>query len=110
MLPSSIGLINLTDRISELDKNHETTVIPNILSTYGIPQMLNKMDVSKRKIKMLNTSYNLSPLGLIVNKMVKNSGMHKRTLDDLKSRQNLPKNDSSYVPKLFKSTIFQSYS
>ncbi|MGH4052829.1 MAG: ParA family protein [Clostridium sp.] len=154
LLPSSIDLINLTDRISELDKNHETNnisipilskhltkdiidlydyvlidcppnlglitlngiyisdyyaipVIPDILSTYGIPQMLNKMDVSKRKIKMLNTSYNLSPLGLIVNKMVKNSGMHKRTLDDLKSRQNLPKNDSSYVPKLFKSTIFQ---
>lgn len=154
LLPSSLNLIDISDRISELDTNHETNsysipilakhltkqlidkydyvfidcppnlglitlngiyvsnyyvipVIPDILSTYGIPQMLEKIDVSKRKIKMLNTSYNLSELGLIINKMIKISGMHKRTLDDLQSRQNLPKTHPSYIPKLFNSIIYQ---
>lgn len=154
LLPSSLNLIDLSDRLSELDKNHETNkysipilskhlkrdlidrydyvlidcppnlalitlngiyvsdyyvipVIPDILSTYGIPQMLEKIELSKRKIKRLNTSYNLSELGLIINKMIKNSGMHKRTLSDLQSRQTMPREDLSYVPKLFESIIYQ---
>lgn len=69
--------------------------------------MLQKIEFSKRKIKMLNTSYNLSELGLIVSKTIKNSGMHKRTLADLQSRQNLTRNNPSYVPKLFNSIIYQ---
>lgn len=154
LLPSSINLIDLSDRLSELDKNHEINnhsipilskyltqklinrydyvlidcppnlglitlngiyisdyyvipVIPDILSTYGIPQMLNKIESSKRKLKRLNPSYNLSELGLIINKMIKRSGMHKRTLEDLRSRQDKPIKNSSYVPKLFKSIIYQ---
>jgi len=154
LLPSSLDLIDLCDRLSELDSNHETNsksipilskhltkelidtydyvlidcppnlglitlngiyisnqyvipVIPDILSTYGVPQMLNKIKLSKRKMKRLNTSYKLFELGLIVNKMVKNSGMHKRTLDDLKDRQRSPKSNDSYVPKLFNSVIYQ---
>ncbi len=154
LLPSSLNLIDLSDRLSELDKNHETNsysipilskhltkdlidqydyvlvdcppnlglitlngiyisdyyvipVIPDILSTYGIPQMLDKIELSKRKIKMLNTSYNLSELGLIVNKMIKNSGMHKRTFSDLQHRQYEPNDHRSYVPKLFNSVIYQ---
>lgn len=154
LLPSSLNLIDLSDRLSELDKNHDTNkhsvpilakhltkdliarydyvlidcppnlglitlngiyvsdyyvipVIPDILSTYGIPQMLNKIETSKRKIKMLNPSYDLSELGLIINKMTKNSGMHKRTLSDLLNRQTKSKNDLSYVPKLFESIIYQ---
>lgn len=154
LLPSSINLIDLSDRLSELDKNHEINnnsipilskyltqklinrydyvlidcppnlglitlngiyvsdhyvipVIPDILSTYGIPQMLNKIESSKRKLKRLNPSYNLSELGLIINKMIKRSTMHKRTLEDLRSRQAKPRKDSSYVPKLFESIIYQ---
>ncbi|AGY77727.1 ParA family protein [Clostridium autoethanogenum] len=154
LLPSSINLIDLSDRLSELDENHEVNdhsipilskyltkklinrydyvlidcppnlglitlngiyisdyyvipVIPDILSTYGIPQMLNKIESSKRKLKMLNPSYNLSELGLIINKMIKRSTMHKRTLEDLQSRQAKPKKDPSYVPKLFESIIYQ---
>lgn len=154
LLPSSLNLIDVGDRLSELDKNHEINkysipilskhlnkgiiarydyvlidcppnlglitlngiyvsnyyvipVIPDILSTYGIPQMLNKIELSKRKIKMLNPTYNLSELGLIINKMIKNSGMHKRTLSDLRNRQTIPREDLSYVPKLFESIIYQ---
>lgn len=154
LLPSSIDLIDISDRLSELDENHEINdksipilskhltqelideydyvlidcppnlglitlngiyvsdyyvipVIPDILSTYGIPQMITKMDATTRKIKMLNPSCNLSELGIIISKMIKNSGMHKRTLSDLKDRQNLSRNDSSYVPKLFNSIIYQ---
>ncbi|MBI6874887.1 ParA family protein [Clostridium aciditolerans] len=154
LLPSSLNLIDLSDRLSELDKNHETNkysipilskhlkrdlinrydyvlidcppnlalitlngiyvsdyyvipVIPDILSTYGIPQMLDKIELSKRKIKRLNPSYNLCELGLIINKMIKNSGMHKRTLSDLQNRQTKPTKDPSYVPKLFESIIYQ---
>ncbi|AWK51625.1 hypothetical protein DIC82_11585 [Clostridium beijerinckii] len=154
LLPSSLNLIDLSDRLSELDENHETNsysipilskhltkdlkdkydyilidcppnlglitlngifvsdyyvipVIPDILSTYGIPQMLDKIELSKRKLKRLNTSYNLKELGVIVNKMIKNSGMHKRTFNDLQSRQALLKNNPSYVPKLFSSVIYQ---
>lgn len=154
LLPSSLNLIDLSDRLSELDKNHETNkysipilskhltrdlvvrydyvlidcppnlglitlngiyvsdyyvipVIPDILSTYGIPQMLDKIELSKRKMKMLNPSYNLSELGLIINKMTKNSGMHKNTLSDLQNRQTKPRKDLSYVPKLFESIIYQ---
>ena len=154
LLPSSIDLIDISDRLSELDENHEINdksipilskhltqelideydyvlidcppnlglitlngiyvsdyyvipVIPEILSTYGIPQMITKMDATTRKIKMLNPSCNLSELGIIISKMIKNSGMHKRTLSDLKDRQNLSRNDSSYVPKLFNSIIYQ---
>jgi chromosome partitioning protein len=154
LLPSSLDLIDISDRLSELDTNHETNshsipilskhltrdlidsydyvlidcppnlglitlngiyvsdyyivpVIPDILSTYGIPQILAKIESSKRMIQRLNTSYNLSELGLIVNKMIKKSGMHKRTFSDLQSRQNLPRNNASYVPKLFESVIYQ---
>lgn len=154
LLPSSLNLIDISDRLSELDKNHETNsysvpilskhltgdlidkydyvlvdcppnlglitlngvyisdyyvipVIPDILSTYGIPQMLDKIEFSKRKIKMLNTSYNLTELGLIINKMIKNSGMHKRTFMDLQNRQNKHREHPSYVPKLFNSVIYQ---
>lgn len=154
LLPSSLNLIDISDRLSELDENHETNsnsipilskyltkdiidsydyvlidcppnlglitlngifvsdyyvipVVPDILSTYGIPQMLEKIDRSIRKLKRLNTSYDLNELGLIINKMTKNSGMHKRTLADLQSRQNLSKSNKSYVPKLFNSIIYQ---
>lgn len=154
LLPSSINLIDLSDRLSELDKNHETNsnsvpilskhltkdlidqydyvlidcppnlglitlngiyvsdyyvipVIPDILSTYGIPQILFKIELTKRKLKMLNTSYNLSELGVIVNKMAKVSGMHERTFEDLQIRQFLSKDDPSYIPKLFNSIIYQ---
>ncbi|MBU3161624.1 AAA family ATPase [Clostridium frigoris] len=154
LLPSSLDLIDLSDRISELDVNHETNsnsipilsnhltkelintydyvlidcppnlgfitlngiyisdyyvipVIPDILSTYGIPQMLNKIEFSKRKIKRLKSSYNLLELGLIVNKMIKNSGLHKTTLETLQNGQHLSKSDLSYVPTLFTSIIYQ---
>jgi len=154
LLPSSPDLIDLSDRISELDKNHETNntsipilskhltkelidtydyvlidcppnlglitlngiyisnyyvipVVPDILSTYGIPQMLEKIKISKRKLKRLYTSYKLLELGLIVNKMLKVSSMHKTTLANLQNKQNLLKDDLSYVPKLFNSIIYE---
>lgn len=154
LLPSSLNLIDISDRLSEIDKNHDTNsysipilskhitnylidkydyvlvdcppnlglitlngifisdyyvipVIPDILSTYGIPQMLDKIEVSIRKLKRLCPSYNLVELGLIVNKMIKNSGMHKRTFEDLQTRQTLSKDDLSYVPKLFNTVIYQ---
>ena len=153
LLPSSTDLMKLSDRLSELDKNHETNsisipilskhltkelintydyvlidcpanldlitlngiyisdyyiipVIPDILSTYGVPQILEKIDLLKRKLKRLNTSYNLLELGLIVNKMVKRRPMHEKILQSLKKRKNCSKTDIDYVPKLFDSIIY----
>ena len=154
LLPSSLNLIDLSDRLSELDKNPEISrysipilsrylnkgiiarydyvlidcppnlglitlnglyvsnyyvipVIPDTLSTYGIPHMLDKIKLSKERIKMLNPSHNLSELGLIINKMIKNSGMHRRILSDLQDRQTKPRENLRYVPKLFESIIYQ---
>ncbi|MBV7272731.1 AAA family ATPase [Clostridium sp. PL3] len=154
LLPSSLNLINIGDKLSELEKNHELNkysipilskhlnkgiiarydyvlidcppnldlitlnglyisnyyvipVLPDILSTYAIPEMLNKIELSKKKIKLLNPVYTLYELGLIVNKMIKNNGMHKRTLNNLQNRQTKPREDLNYVPKLFESIIYQ---
>ncbi|WP_411682754.1 ParA family protein [Clostridium thailandense] len=157
LLPSSLNLINIGDKLSELEKNYELNkysipilskhlnkgiiarydyvlidcppnldlitlnglyisnyyvipVLPDILSTYAIPEMLNKIELSKKKIKLLNPVYTLYELGLIVNKMIKNNGMHKRTLNNLQNRQTKPREDLSYVPKLFESIIYQENS
>lgn len=56
-------------------------VIPDILSTYGIPQIISRVEKLKRK-----TGVGIEPLGIVVSKFRIQSSIHKGQLSLLKAR------------------------
>lgn len=56
-------------------------VIPDILSTYGIPQIINRVEKLKKK-----TGIHLEPLGIVVSKFRVQSNVHKSQLRLLRAR------------------------
>lgn len=72
--------------------------IPDFLSTYGIPQILNRIGRFKKAIKK-----KLDPLGIVITKYQKNSKIHKNTLNTLKIQAKNLK-----IPYIFNTIIPQS--
>ncbi|EYE88631.1 regulatory protein [Fervidicella metallireducens AeB] len=75
-------------------------VIPDILSTWGIPQILDRITRCANDIKQINRGYDIKPLGIIITKYRSNNRMHRETTQDLISRGN-----RGEYPKVFNNII-----
>lgn len=101
--PPNLGVITLNGIY--LSQYYLIPVIADILSTYGIPQIWNKINKTSNDIKKINRGYNIQALGVIITKYRVQSRMHRETADDLRARSKLSTTDKNYVPYVFKSHI-----
>lgn len=90
--PPNLGIITLNGlRISQ---GFVIPTIPDILSTYGIPQILTRVGQFSREI-----AEEIRPLGIIITKYQSNSTVHINTVQRLRGNGN---------PQVFESMIYQS--
>lgn len=97
-------------------------VLPDTLSTYGLKQVINKIEKKTREIKRLDKDYNIKTLGVAINRYRDTKG-YKRIKDSLilsSSQQLIPevfnsilKNKANYCDtcdlEISKNTIRQKY-
>lgn len=74
-------------------------IIADTLSTYGISQITTRISKKTRELKRLDTSYDISPLGIVVNKFTDTISQNK-ILNILNARA-----DAGELPKIFKNKI-----
>lgn len=101
--PPNLGVITLNGIY--LSDYYLIPVIADILSTYGIPQIIDRINTVAKNIKTVNRGYNIQPLGIIITKYRLQSRMHRETRADLIARSNLPCTDKGYVPQVFENYI-----
>ena len=77
--PPNLGIITLNGlRISN---GFVIPTIPDVLSTYGIPQILRRVELFSEEI-----AENIEPLGIVITKYQANSTVHRNTADRLYAR------------------------
>lgn len=101
--PPNLGVITLNGIY--LSDYYLIPVVADILSTYGIPQIIDRINTVGKNIKAVNRGYNIQPLGIIITKYRVQSRMHRETKADLMARSNLPCTDKGYVPQVFNNCI-----
>lgn len=101
--PPNLGVITLNGIY--LSDYYLIPVVADILSTYGIPQIIDRINTVAKNIKTVNRGYNIQPLGIIITKYRVQSRMHRETKADLMARSNLPCTDKGYVPQVFNNCI-----
>ncbi len=90
--PPNLGIITLNGlRIS---RGFVIPTIPDVLSTYGIPQILTRVRQFSEEI-----AEEIEPLGIIVTKYQSNSTVHENTVRQLRAKGD---------PQVFKSVITQA--
>jgi len=81
--PPNLGIITLNGlRISE---GYIIPTVPDVLSTYGIPQIVKRVNNFSREI-----AEKIEPLGIIITKYQENSTIHINTLKSLRMRGDPP--------------------
>lgn len=81
--PPNLGIITLNGlRIS---KGYIIPTIPDVLSTYGIPQIVSRVrDFSNEVVKVIE------PLGIVITKYQSNSTVHRRVRSELSAKGDAP--------------------
>jgi chromosome partitioning protein len=90
--PPNLGIITLNGlRISD---GYIIPTIPDVLSTYGIPQI-------QRRVREFGASLgeNITELGIVVTKYRVASSVHRNTVQRMEEDENLPRLFSTYVPE-----------
>lgn len=64
--PPNLGAITMSGIY--LSNYYIVPVIPNTLSTYGLAQVIKKIDMKAREIKRFDEEYDIKPLGIIINR------------------------------------------
>jgi len=91
--PPNLGVITLNGlRIAQ---GFVIPTIPDFLSTYGIPQILQRIRRFSAEI-----SETITPMGVVINKYQANSNVHVNVIRQM--------SDDSKIPRLFKTRIPQS--
>ena len=86
--PPNLGIITLNGlRISQ---SYIIPTIPDILSTYGIPQIVTRVKKFSDEIEKP-----IKPLGILVNKFQANSSVHKNVLHSLQHSKDAPVFDTT---------------
>ena len=81
--PPNLGIITLNGlRISQ---GYIIPTIPDILSTYGIPQIVTRIHAFSEEI-----AEPIDPLGIVITKFQSNSTVHSSVLGDLKTADDVP--------------------
>lgn len=76
--PPNLGIITLNG--IKMSSGYVIPVIPDILSTYGIPQILDRISAFSRTAKV-----NVQPKGIIVSKFRAQSGLHVTRVEELRN-------------------------
>lgn len=95
--PPNLGAITMSGIY--LSNYYIVPVIPDILSTYGLNQIIKKINSKAREIKRFDKDYNIEPLGIIINRY-KDNRPYVSIASSLESRSNENK-----IPKVFKTKI-----
>lgn len=92
--PPNLGTVTLNGIF--ISDYYIIPTIPDILSTYGIPQITNKVSqfAGKENLK-------ITPLGIVITKYRSNLTLHNTTIETLKSKHS---NDPNF-PRIFKTMI-----
>ena len=81
--PPNLGIITLNGlRISN---KFVIPTIPDVLSTYGIPQILSRVEQFSREL-----AEEIEPLGIVITKYQANSTLHSNTLSQLRAKGRPP--------------------
>lgn len=95
--PPNLGAITMSGIY--LSNYYIVPVIPDTLSTYGLEQVIKKIDSKAREIKRFDNEYNIEPLGIIINRYKEN----KPYISIAKSLEARSRNND--IPKLFETKI-----
>lgn len=82
--PPNLGIVTLNGL--RFSNYYIIPTIPDVLSTYGIPQILNRIEEFAKEL-----GEEIVPLGIVITKYQEISTVHKTTLKDLKANVDLPK-------------------
>lgn len=105
--PPNLGLITLSGIY--ISDYYIIPTIPDILSTYGIPQILNRISAFKA-----DADININQLGIIISMFRANNRLHNSIIDSLKYKErkgDYPRIFKTYIPlsiKISESAEFQS--
>lgn len=89
--PPNLGIITLNGlRISE---GYIIPTIPDVLSTYGIPQIVSRIRLFSKAI-----AETIEPIGIIITKYQENSTVHRNTLKQLRRSSKLPPVFKTIIP------------
>jgi len=77
--PPNLGIITLNGIF--ISNYYLIPCIPDILSTYGIPQILGRINKFKEK-----NNIDIKPLGIVISMYRAQSKLHKTTIDELKNK------------------------
>ena len=90
--PPNLGIITLNGlRISE---GYIIPTIPDVLSTYGIPQIVSRIQLFSTAI-----AETIEPFGIVVTKYQGNSTVHMNTLKQLRGSDKLPPVFDTIIPQ-----------
>jgi chromosome partitioning protein len=90
--PPNLGLITLNGlRISQ---GYVIPTIPDILSTYGIPQIVSRVADFAREI-----NEPIEPLGIIVSKYRDQANLHRTVVENLRNDPDLPEVFETVIPE-----------
>lgn len=89
--PPNLGIITLNGLL--ISQSYIIPTVPDVLSTYGIPQIVTRVREFSR-----DTGHPVEPLGIIVAKYQSNSAVHNRVRGQL--RRNRYASDNGNVPVL----------
>lgn len=79
--PPNLGILTLNGL--KISDGYVIPTVPDILSTYGIPQILNRIDKFSK-----NTKHKIKCLGIVPTKVKLASNLHRNMMEDLRLREN----------------------
>lgn len=101
--PPNLGIVTLNGLY--ISDYYLIPVVPDILSTYGIPQILDRIGKCSVEIRKINRNFNIKPLGILVTKYNEKNRMHVETKNDLVARGR-----RGMIPKVLSSLIWEASS
>lgn len=90
--PPNLGIITLNGL--RIASSYVIPTIPDVLSTYGIPQIMTRV-----KAFADNVGERIEPLGIVISKYRAQSTVHENTIKRLQANPDLPKVFESWVPE-----------
>lgn len=82
-----------------ISKYYIVPVLPDTLSTYGLKQVINKIDSKTREIKRLDKDYNIKSLGVVINRY-RNTKGYNRIKDSL-----IASSAQKLIPEVFNTIL-----
>ncbi len=100
--PPNLGYITLNGlRISD---GYIIPTIPDVMSTYGIPQIVTRVSEFSDEIEN-----EIIPVGIVATKVRGQAAIHTRTIEDMRSAAGKPMGDSELLyPPVFETTFSES--